>query len=261
VISFEVSQAIATVTMNRPPVNGMSDGWVTNFHDVLDALQSRSDWNIVVIQSALPVFCAGADLKQFSQRFDLPIDEQLAAGIGYQRLLARIEKIPRVTIAAIAGPALGGGFELALSCDLRIASSKARLGLPEVSLGLLPAAGGTQRLTRLCGRATAARLILGAELIGTEEALRLGIVQWVFEPDAFDKEAQLIAERLARLPGHAVAAAKTAISAAAEPGDRGYDVETEGVRTLLQSEQTRSLVTAFLNRSTVSASNRSQDNG
>jgi enoyl-CoA hydratase len=250
VIDLEVSDNIATVLLNRPPVNGMSDEWVARFGEILDELARRADWKVVLVRSALKSFCGGADLKQLRQRFDRPMEEQLEAGRRYQALFSRLEALPALTIAEIGGAALGGGLELALACDLRIASARTKLGLPEVGLGLLPGAGGTQRLTWLCGRSIATRLILGAEIVSGEEALRIGLVHWAFAPEDLAQETHARAKSFASLPRAAVAAAKAAIRAAGDSRLDGFDVETEGVRTLLQSAETRSLVSAFLAKAT-----------
>ena len=117
----------------------------------------------------------------------------------FHQLFDRIESLPCVTLAEIGGSALGGGFELALSCDLRMASTTAKLGLPEAKLGLIPGAGGTQRLTRLCGPGTAARIILAAEVVDGATACQLGMVQWAVAPDDLAAHAQALAQRVAEL--------------------------------------------------------------
>src|SRR5207342_2828775 len=137
-------------------------------------------WTVLHLRSAQKVFCAGADLREVRERIDAADgpDRMYAYVAGIQRLYSRIERLSQVTIAEIGGAAMGGGLELALACDLRIAAAEAKLGLPEARLGLIPGAGGTQRLTRLCGPALAARLILGAEIIDGAAAERLGAVHW-----------------------------------------------------------------------------------
>jgi enoyl-CoA hydratase len=183
-------------------------------------------------------------------RFNAPdgLEEQLTVIRGYQRLYARIEGLSRVTFSEIGGAALGGGFELALACDLRVAAHEAKIGLPELRLGLLPGAGGTQRMTRLCGRPTALRLILGAEAVGGAEAERLGLVQWSEPLAELPAVAADIARRYAALPAHAAAAAKACIAASATPGDGGYEEEMRQTRGLLGTAATRALVGAFLDR-------------
>jgi enoyl-CoA hydratase/carnithine racemase len=162
-----------------------------------------------------------------------------------QRLYRRIEQLPQVTLAEIGGAAMGGGLELALACDLRVAGEDVKLGLPEAGLGLIPGAGGTQRLTRLCGRPLAARLILGAEIITGEVARELGVVQWAVPKTELPAMAADLAQRVAALPAAALAWSKACIAAAGEPGEDGYRDELEGTRRLLTDAETRQRVAAF----------------
>ncbi len=245
---LQVADAVATVVLDRPPVNAMSDAWVAGFHALLDGLGARDDWSVLHIRSALKVFAAGADLKEMRARFAAPdgLDQQLAGVRGYQALFARIEALPVVTLAEIGGAALGGGFELALACDLRIAAREARMGLPELRLGLLPGAGGTQRMTWLAGRPTALRLILGVEQVDGTEAERLGLVQWSVPAGELAATAAAIARRYGAVPAHAVRAAKACIAAAGNPAMNGFDEEVGQTRALLQSARTRELIGAFL---------------
>jgi enoyl-CoA hydratase/carnithine racemase len=141
---------------------------------------------------------------------------------------------------------MGGGLELALACDLRIAASDVKIGLPEARLGLIPGAGGTQRLTRLCGRAVASRLILGAEIIDGAIAQELGIVHWAVLGSELPVRALEIAKRVAVLPAEALAWGKACIAAATEAGGDGYRDELEGTRQLLTNVETRHRVEAFL---------------
>lgn len=247
-LELEVAGGVATITLCRPPVNAMSPEWVTRFNELLDGLQARTDWRMLHVRSAQKIFCAGADLKQLHDNFGADMEAQLDLGRSYQRLFQRIQDLDAVTLAELGGTALGGGLELALACDLRIASAKAKFGFPEVTLGLIPGAGGTQRLTWLCGRAVASRLILTGETITAVEAHRIGVVQWSVEPEQLVEEAASIAARVAAHPRHATAGAKSAIFAAAEPGVDGFARETEVVRSCFESAQTRDLVTAFLAR-------------
>jgi enoyl-CoA hydratase/carnithine racemase len=246
----EIANGIATVVMNRPPVNAMSDGWVAAFHATLDGLQARDDWSVLHIRSALKVFAAGADLKEMRERFEAAdgLETQLTGVRGYQKLFARIEALPQVTLAEIGGAALGGGFELALACDLRIAAREMKMGLPELRLGLLPGAGGTQRMTWLAGKPTSLRIILGMEQIDGAEAERIGLVQWSVPASELAATAAAIAARYAAAPAHAVRAAKACIAAAINPSADGFNEEVEQTRTLLQTPKTRELIGAFLAR-------------
>ncbi|HTC07181.1 MAG TPA: enoyl-CoA hydratase/isomerase family protein [Acetobacteraceae bacterium] len=247
---LSVVDQISTVTMNRPPVNAMSSAWVREFHALLDRLEDRDDWVVLHIRSALKVFSAGADLKEMRARFARPdgIDATVQAIRDYQQLFARIEALPRVTLAEIAGGAVGGGFELALACDLRIAADDARVGLPEVAIGLLPGAGGTQRMTRLAGFPTALRLILGAEVVNGTEAASLGLAQWTCPRTELAATATAIARRYAALPAHAIAAAKACIAKAAPRAQDGFTAEVDQSRGLLHSPVTVRLIERFLDR-------------
>jgi enoyl-CoA hydratase/carnithine racemase len=249
-IALTVAEGIATLALDRPPVNAISQEWVLQFERVLDLLAARSDWTVLHLRSLHKVFCAGADLKEMRERLesrDGP-DRMYAGVAAIQRLYARIERLPQVTFAEIGGAALGGGLELALACDLRIAAVEAKLGLPEARLGLIPGAGGTQRLTRLCGRPVAARLILGAETVDGATARELGIVQWAVPRAELAACADDIARRIAALPAAALAAAKSCIAAAGDGA--GYAAELEATRALLMQDDTRRRIDAFLDSPT-----------
>ena len=158
----------------------------------------------------------------------------------------RLEALPVVTIAEIEGHALGGGLELALACDIRIASHEAKLGLPETKVGLLPGAGGTQRLTRLCGEGIAARIILSGDVVGGHEAERIGLVQWAFEAVDFGRSAAEIVSRTANLSPDAQKIAKRCIHLAVPEQTRGAEAEIDGIWTLMRRKETRKRVQGFL---------------
>ena len=245
---MNVADGIATLTLSRPPVNAISEEWLRLFDARLDELAARQDWKILHMRSDQKVFCAGADLVEVRARMESRAgpNEMYAYVASIQRLYARIERLPQVTLAEIGGAAMGGGLELALACDLRIAAVEAKLGLPEVRLGLIPGAGGTQRLTRLCGRPVAARLILGAETLDGSAACDLGIVHWVVPRAELAKRSIEIAQGVAGLPAAALAAGKACIAAAGEPGQGGFSGELEATRRLLTNDETRRRVQAFL---------------
>lgn len=247
---FQTSVAgqIATLTMSSSPVNALSEAWLAAFSREIAEIEARDDWKVLRLRSDQKVFCAGADVKEMRARFDAAdgADRTYAYVASIQRLYARIESLPQVTLAEIGGAALGGGFELALACDLRIAAVEAKLGLPEVKLGLIPGAGGTQRLTRLVGRGIANRLILGAEAVDGVTAERLGLVQWACPRAELADRAAEIAERIAALPTAALAAAKLCVTSAATPGRGGYGDELELTRSLQTDAETRKRVSAFI---------------
>ncbi len=249
-LATDHSGAIVTATLARPPVNALDDGLV----GALDALVTQviDDPGVAVLhlRSGQKAFCAGADLALMRSAFASPegTEAMIALVERMQRLFERIETAPFVTLAELGGAALGGGLELALACDLRIAAAEAKLGLTEATLGLLPGAGGTQRLTRLCGRGIASRLILGGEMVDGTEAERLGIVQWSAPRAELAGRASALAQRFADVPRPTLAAAKGCIAVAHESDGRGYAAEIEGTRRLYALAETRRRVAAFLDR-------------
>jgi enoyl-CoA hydratase/carnithine racemase len=239
--------AVAVFTLSRPPVNAISERWLASFEGALAQL-TKSGCRVLHIRSDQKVFCAGADLDEISRRMTQAdgADRMYAYAARIQRLYARIERLPQVTIAEIGGAAMGGGLELALACDLRIAASEAKLGLPEARLGLIPGAGGTQRLARLCGPAVAARLILGAEIVDGAAAHELGIVQWAVSRERLEERATEIAGGIAELPAAALAECKACIAVAERFARDGYADELEATRRLFTNDDTRQRVQAFL---------------
>ena len=244
-ISLRIEGPVAIATLSRPPVNAIDEGWIAQLREVL---RMTGDARVLLIRSSEKTFSAGADLALMRSRFDSAQGRvQMVAFVReMQRAYASLEASPLVSIAEIGGAAMGGGLELALACDFRIACATARLGLPEARLGLLPGAGGTQRLTRLCGEATAKRLILGAEVVDGAQAARLGIVQWAVPPGDLASRAQRLAGDLAALPAESLAACKRCIAAAG--GEDGYEMELEATGALLASEDTQGRVRAFLEK-------------
>jgi len=246
-LRFSVAHRIATVCLSRPPVNAINNEWVCLFSGILDDLAARPDWSVLHLMSDQKVFCAGADLAEIRTHVEAPggPDRMYAYVAGIQRLYERIERLPQVTIAEIGGTAMGGGLELALACDLRIAAADVKIGLPETQLGLIPGAGGTQRLTKLCGRSVASRLILGAEIIDGLVARELGVVQWAAPRAELRARTLEIARRVAALPAAALAWSKACIAAAGGSHGDGYRDELEGTRRLLTNSETRQRVEAF----------------
>jgi enoyl-CoA hydratase len=247
-ISLAITNSMATLTLSRPPVNAISDDFIKLFVAKIDQIDARPDCKIVHLRSDQKVFCAGADLAEVRERFDAPDGSERAYDYvsRLQRLYSRLERLPQVTLAEIGGAAMGGGLELALACDLRIIAVGAKVGLPETRLGLIPGGGGTQRLTRLCGRGVAARLIFGAEIIDGADAVRLGIGQWAVAGAEVATRACEIVQRIAALPSAALLGSKKCIAAADEPGDRGYLAEREETCRLSANPETRERVAAFL---------------
>lgn len=248
-LQVHVSERIATLVMHRAPANAINREWTRRFHALLDQLETRDDWTVLHIRSSLRLFSAGADIKEMQAQFSSPegLESLTAAVREYQLLYSRIEALPRITLAEIGGAAMGGGFELALACDLRVIADEARVGLPEIRIGLLAGAGGTQRLTRLCGKATAIRLLAGAETVDGTTAVQLGMAQWHFPASQLPIAAAEIARRYADQSAPASSLAKQCVRAALDPtSDRGFDLEYTGSRQLLHSRETQALVASFL---------------
>jgi enoyl-CoA hydratase/carnithine racemase len=243
-----VAGQIATMTMSSPPVNALSEAWLSGLAREIAGFEAREDLKVLHLRSDQKVFCAGADIKEMRARFEAADgpDRTYAYVASIQRLYAQIESLPQVTLAEIGGAALGGGFELALACDLRIAANEAKLGLPEVKLGLIPGGGGTQRLTRLVGRGLASRLIFGAEAVDGATAERLGLVQWACPRAELAGRAAAIAAHIASLPAGALAAAKRCVASAGMAGRGGYSDELELTRDLQTNAETRERISAFI---------------
>lgn len=241
---------VVVLTLARPPVNAIDDAMIETIQAELCKLERRDDWQVLQIRSAQKAFAAGADLDLLRSWKNAPSPS--AALSGYiqrlQSLYFRLERLPQVTVCEIGGAAMGGGYELALSCDIRVAAEEAKIGLPEVGIGLLPGAGGTQRLTRLVGRGTASRVILGADAVDGRTALALGMVDVAVPREQLEETARNLADRLAAMPQHAQRAAKRCIAAACLPGEEGYAREREVGSALLDSPKTQELIGAFLDR-------------
>lgn len=249
-IDLERQGKIAIATLNRAPVNAIHPEWMARFHQVLDAIERDPAISVLHIRSAHKVFCAGYDIAWMRDNLrqrggpQTQIDDTL----DLQNLNFRIARLPKVVLCEIGGAALGGGFELALSGDLRIAADEAMIGLPEANLGQVPGAGGTQRLTRLCGPGVAARLILGCESVSGAEARQLGMVQWSVPKADLPAKARAIAERVATFPVNTLAEIKGCIAAQGDHGRNGFDREMMANHRLLHTPETVALIDAFLDR-------------
>jgi enoyl-CoA hydratase/carnithine racemase len=249
-ILLEVEGGIAVATLCRPPVNAINEEWIAALNKVLDDVEHDARVKVLWIRSRQRVFCAGADLALMRERFGdaAGLGEMVAMAGHMQKVFARLEKSGKVSIAEIGGAAMGGGFELALACDLRVVSELAKVGLPEARLGLLPAAGGTQRLTRLCGDSTARRLILGAEVLGGAEAVALGLAHWMVPAAELEAYTRSVAARIGSLPAAALAACKRCIDAALDPSRDGFEVELAETAMLYACGETQGLVRQFLEK-------------
>lgn len=244
-----IEDRVASVVINRPEKRNALNATVRNeLLDVLDTLRDASDVRVVVFTGAgEKAFIAGADIAEFAGRTAIA---QRAAMSG-RRIYDEIAAFPKPTIAQINGYALGGGCELALACDLRIAGRSARLGQPEIKLGILPGGGGTQRLPRLVGLGRAMRLVLTGELIDAEQAERIGLVDGVVDDAELAEHTLELARTLAGQSPVALRLVKDAIRAAVEmPLSAGLQFERELFVTAFASEDKAEGVRAFLEKRT-----------
>jgi enoyl-CoA hydratase len=242
VVSVERGGQIAVVTLDRPPLNAIDAQLVTELAAATAELAADDAIRSAVLRSAVEgVFMAGADLVEFER-----IASEAERAVLVQEVFNAFAELPQPTVAAINGHALGGGLELALACDFRFLARAegALLGLPEVRLGLLPGAGGTQRLTRLVGPGRATELIMKGLQLSPQEAAEEGIVHFLVEPAELEERARDYAVRLARQAPVALRGIKRAIRAAGTP--EGFAVEREAFREVLASEDAERGVNAFL---------------
>lgn len=205
-IKFEVRNNIATITMNRPEaLNALNNDFFSDMELLLDNIREDNEIKILVITGEGKAFVAGADIAEMVSMDKSKAEKFSSWG---QDVFHGLEKLKVPVIAAVNGYALGGGCELAMACDIRVASNKAKFGQPEVSLGLIPGFGGTQRLPRLVGLGNALNLLLTADQISADEALRIGLVQKVTEPEQLMDEVYKLAERILSKGPHSVSLIK-----------------------------------------------------
>jgi enoyl-CoA hydratase len=242
-------ESALVITLDNPPVNTLN---LKLFDELVGSLREGNEDNdvmgIVITGAGSNAFCAGADLKMM---MDLgPQDAERIARVGQDSFNA-IEASPKPVLAAVNGLALGGGCELAMSCDLRFASDRARFAQPEVTLGLIPAWGGTQRMPRLIGKAKAKELIYSGQMVNAQEALRIGLVNRVV-PDGEELRAAVDYVRMlaAKTSPLAVAQAKLAINSGMQEVsvEKGLVHEIEAIKVVAKSADLREGVEAFLSK-------------
>lgn len=207
-VRLEVEAGVGTIRLERPPVNALNKQIQTELADVAHEATEREDIRAVVLYGGEKTFAGGADIKEMAAR---TYAEMTSFGAALQQSMSKLAAIGKPTVAAITGYALGGGLELALTADRRVAGDNVKVGQPEIQLGIIPGAGGTQRLTRLIGPSKAKDLVYTGRFVGADEAARLGIVDEVVAPDDVYSSAKAWAEQFTNGPAIALKAAKAAI--------------------------------------------------
>jgi enoyl-CoA hydratase len=246
-ILIERRGRVALITINRPDkLNALNIKTRQETAEALDELRTDDEIRVVVITGAgEKAFVAGADINEFAGRSAI----QQRTVMKAKSIFTAAEDFPKPIIAMINGFCLGGGCELALSCDIRIASDKSRFGQPEINLGIIPGGGGTQRLTRLVGEGKAMQMILTGEMIDAQEAYRIGLVNDVYPADQLESKTMELAAKIAEKSPVALAMAKTAVKNAARMNLReGLDQEIDLFALCFSSEDKEEGVRAFLEK-------------
>lgn len=240
---------IQTITINRPnQLNALNKHTIGELNDALKQANEDAATGVVILTgSGEKSFVAGADIKEFAH-FSVEEGQQLAAE-GQRLLFSFIENMSKPVIAAVNGFALGGGLELAMASHIRVASSNAKLGLPEVSLGVIPGYGGTQRLAQLVGRGKANEMIFTAGMVTAEEALTWGLVNHVCAPEELMELANELAAKIVKNSGTAIASAIRAVNALyADGGQKGYDAEIREFGNCFGTEDFKEGTGAFMEK-------------
>lgn len=247
-LKIETSGAVRTITINRPDkLNALNSATIAELSEALDAAQDSESVRVIVLTGAgEKAFVAGADISEFAH-FSVEAGKRLSAE-GHQKLFDKLAALETPVIAAVNGFALGGGLELAMSAHIRIASSNARLGLPEVSLGVIPGYGGTQRLTQLVGRGKALEMIMTAGMIKADEALSAGLVNKVVEPSALMAACQEMAQAILKNSPRAIAGAIRSVNAGLAYDTDGFAKEIEEFGKCFGTEDFKEGTTAFLEK-------------
>ena len=216
-VKVEIEQSIFWLTLNRPEArNALDANMLGEIDRAIAEAEANDQVKVIIIQGAgEKSFAAGADIKQLNERKPL---EALVPGM--QGIYSTIENSTKVTIAAVRGYALGGGCELAMSCDIRLATKNAKFGLPELNLAIVPASGGTQRLSRMVGKGRALDMILTGKIIDGEEAERIGLVSYFVEEEELQEKILEVADKVLKKGPVAAMLAKRAVH-------KGYDIDTD----------------------------------
>ena len=233
-VTMQTEDGVGIVRLNRPPVNALNRQLVSELGECLGETTSERGVRALLLWGGEKVFAAGADIKEMTGHDEASMHDYIGV---FHEVFAAFERVPVVTVAAIAGYALGGGLELALCCDFRVCAASAKLGQPEILLGVIPGAGGTQRLPRLIGTGRAKDLVYSGRTLGTDEALGIGLVTTVVPDEELYRRAVGLARRYAAGPSVALAAAKRVIGEGMEaPLEEGLEAERRAFASLFSTE-------------------------
>ena len=244
-VELTVEGPVALIRLDRPPVNALAEDAALELKEAFESCADAAIRSVVV--TGEPHFAAGADIRGFQATFDAGVEERSAWTL--QEAIAALESLEKPTIAAVHGYALGGGLELAMGADFRYLADHARVGQPEILLGLIPGAGGTQRLTRIVGYQRAKEMIFSGRQVDAEEAMAIGLADEVFPAGELLERAMGAAREWATAPTRAIAAAKKALnSGAGLPVEQGLLVEREAFNESFRTEDAREGVAAFIGK-------------
>ncbi len=247
-ILTEVKEQVLYITINRPKqLNALNKETIDELSTAFNKAESDADVRVIILTgSGDKAFVAGADIKEFAD-FSIEQGKQLAAQ-GHEKLFNLVENLSKPVIAAINGFALGGGLELAMSCHIRIASDNAKVGLPEVTLGVIPGYGGTQRLAQLAGKGKAMEMVMTGGMIKADEAMEWGLVNHVTFASELMEKADELANKIKKNSPVAIGKAITAINAGFKDGINGFDVEIEQFGLAFGTEDFKEGTTAFIEK-------------
>jgi enoyl-CoA hydratase len=243
-VNLEVDGAIGTIRLDRPPVNALNTQMQDEIRTAATEATHHADVRAVIVYGGQKAFAGGADIKEFD---DLSYADMARRAHDLSASFTAVAQIPKPTVAAVTGYALGGGLELAMCCDRRIVGDNVRLGQPEILLGIIPGAGGTQRLARLVGPAKAKDMVFTGRYVRADEALAIGLADEIVAPDDVYAAARTWAGQFATGPTLALAAAKAAIDGGLD-GDlaSGLKLESHLFAALFATEDKRNGVRSFI---------------
>jgi enoyl-CoA hydratase/carnithine racemase len=245
-VRVEIRDAIGTIRLERPPMNALNRQVQDEIRDAATAVSTDDGVRAVIVYGGEKVFAAGADIKEMA---DMSYVDMAARAADLSDALGALARIPKPVVAAITGYALGGGCEIALACDWRVVAEDAKLGQPEIKLGIIPGAGGTQRLARLVGPARAKDIILSGRMVDAQEALRIGLADRVVPAERVYEEAVALVTPYTKGPAQAVRAAKLAIDGGLEMDlTSALAWESQLFAALFATDDRREGMTAFVEK-------------